>query len=433
MFCVRFRLLPSLRRLACRLGAASLTAAVLGCTLPMSALLEQGPPGPCTPALALRPAAAPIPPTPITQIAHFEDPELPAPEPIVVDAPPSFDAVLMLADQKNAQIARARVSVAEAETAQAVAESSCLPDRLRQEAFRRSYAEAHTWQQRLELSKVRSEVLQDAGSTYVDWLAAVRGEAITLELQNYEQKLLKRAQALAKDEKSAQSLVESLDSMIAGRQQAAARLHQQADAAAEKLAYLLNSSHGVPVPVSAVLGPVDLADATQPAEALVGQSLTNGPGVQELLGLQAAVDRAVDRTRPLQIACNLTGSCKYCGRVKYVELKAEEVRVAREDQAGKLRLGVLEARSAILRCSDQVRHAAEAYRLSNIRLDDMLTMATLGDVMQSIRLLKAAHFGYLQAVAAYDKAEVRLLVLLGLPHRSPAAGLTSCPAAPARP
>jgi outer membrane protein TolC len=426
MFPARFRSFPGLcrlRRLASCLGTAGLTAVALGCTLPMSALLEQGPPGPATPALALRPAPAAIPAPAITAVAFFQGPELPAPAAVVADPPLSFDGVLRMADEKNAQIARARVSVKEAETAQAVAESSCLPDRLRQEPFRRNYAEAHTWQQRVELSKVRAEVLQDAGSAYVDWLTAVRGEAITAELQDYEQKLLKRTRALAKDEKSAESLVQTLESTVAGRQHAAARLRQQAEAAAEKLAYLLNSDHGVPVPGGAVLALVDLADATQPAEALVQQSQVNGPGVQELQGLQAAVEKTLDKTRPLQIACNLTGSCKYCGRVKYVELKVDEVRVAREDQAGKLRLGVLEARSAILsgrdqigRASDQIRHAAEAYRLGNIRLDDMLTAGTLGDVIQSIRLLDAAHFGYLQAVAAYDKAEVRLLILLGLPH-----------------
>ena len=60
-----------------------------------------------------------------------------------------------------------------------------------------------------------------------------------------------------------------------------------------------------------------------------------------------------------------------------------------------------------------MRHAAESYRLGNLHLEDMLTSATLNDVLQSIRGLEASHFAYLQAVAAYDKAEVRLVVLLG--------------------
>jgi hypothetical protein len=33
--------------------------------------------------------------------------------------------------------------------------------------------------------------------------------------------------------------------------------------------------------------------------------------------------------------------------------------------------------------------------------------------MQSIRGLEASHFAFLQAVSAYDKAQVRLLLLLG--------------------
>ena len=92
----------------------------------------------------------------------------------------------------------------------------------------------------------------------VDWLTAVRGEAITLELCNYEEKLQKRACAPARDEKSAESLVETLETTMAGRQQSAVRLHQQGEAAAAKLAYLLGSDHGVPVPGTAVLTPVDL-------------------------------------------------------------------------------------------------------------------------------------------------------------------------------
>jgi hypothetical protein len=167
--------------------------------------------------------------------------------------------------------------------------------------------------------------------------------------------------------------------------------------------------------------PVDLADATRPAESLVQQSQESGPGVRELAGLQAALEKVLAGAHFLQSACNHTGCIAFCGRLKVLQDKIEEVRLSREEQAGKLKAGVIEARSAILSgreqialASDQVRHAAEAYRLANVRLEDMLTAGTLGDVQQSIRGLEASHFASLQAVAAYDKAEVRLLVLLGL-------------------
>jgi hypothetical protein len=343
--------------------------------------------------------------------------------------PPPLEAVLRLADQKNAQLVRLRKTVADSETAAAVAEHAHLPDCMRTEEFRRSKAEARLWQDRVELAKVRTEVLQDAGTTYVDWLTALRGEAITLELQGLEEKLLERARALAKDEKSALSLVEALEMTVSGRKESAARLRQQAEAAAAKLAYLLGSCAGPPFPSDATLVPVDLVDATRPVESLVHQALENGPGVWELLGLQAAVEKAAGRTRPLQKVCNLTGCCPVCGRVSYAFGKVDEVRLAREDQAGKLRLGVVEARSAILagreqiaQASEQVRHAAEAYRLADIHVKDTLNPGTLGEATQSIRGLEAAHFASLQAVAAYDKAQVRLLLVLGLADgcRSPA-------------
>ncbi len=386
----RSRLSPGqfrFRRLACRLASVGLPWAALGCMMPMADLVDQMPHPYSPPSASVRTASLVRPHAPVVTTAafHVDAPELPAPTAVApAEAPPPLEAAMRLADEKNAQIARQRVSVEAAETAAAVAEHGHLPDHVREEPFRRRSADAHVWQQRVELARVRSEVLQDAGQTYVDWLTARRGEAITQELESYEQKLLKRARALARDEKSAQSLVESLEMTIAGRQAGAARLRQQAEAAAAKLAYLLNSGDHPPVSGDAALVPVDLADATRPPESLVQQSLESGPGVRELAGLEAALEKVVADARFLQAACNHTGCIAFCGRLKYAQDKVVEVRLA-----------------------------AEAYRLANVRLEDQLAPATLADVQQSVRGLEASHFAYLQAVAAYDKAEVRLLLLLG--------------------
>jgi hypothetical protein len=429
----RFRLWSGLfpfRRLAFRLGSAGLLLAVLGCMMPMSSLDDQEPPQRPPSRVAVRPSShiAGYAPNIAAVAFRVDGPELPPPSAVAAaELPPPLEAAMRLADEKNAQIARARVGVAASETAEAVAEHSHLPDCMRhEEMFRRRSADAHVWEHKVELAKVRSEVLQDAGTTYIDWLTARRSAAIMLELEDYQQKLLKRARALARDEKGAQSLVESLETALAGRKAGEARVRQQAEAAAAKLAYLLNSGDHLPVPGDAALVPVDLADAAQPAEALVQQSLTNGPGVREMAGLQAAVEKVVAEAHFLQSACNRTGCIAFCGRLKVAQDKVEEVRLGREDQAGKLRLGVIEARSAILSgreqitlSSEQVRHAAEAYRLANVHLEDMLSAGTIGDVQQSILGLEASHFAYLQAVAAYDKAEVRLLLLLGLPNGCP--------------
>src|SRR5262249_46230288 len=100
--------------------------------------------------------------------------------------------------------------------------------------------------------------------------------------------------------------------------------------------------------------------------------------------------------------------------------KLEETRLAYDDLRGRLALGVVEAREAILSgrrqiadASEQIRHAAETYRLNDLRLTQNAPGASTNDVSQGIPGLELAHFTYLTAVASYDKAELRLLLLLG--------------------
>ena len=77
---------------------------------------------------------------------------------------------------------------------------------------------------------------------------------------------------------------------------------------------------------------------------------------------------------------------------------------------------ILAGRDQIALASDQVRHAAEAYRLTNLRLEDMLVPAPSVMSSRAFACWRPADFSDLQAVAAYDKAEVRLLILLGFPR-----------------
>jgi outer membrane protein TolC len=132
------------------------------------------------------------------------------------------------------------------------------------------------------------------------------------------------------------------------------------------------------------------------------------------------IEKALAEAHGLQTVCNLTGCCSICARLREAEARLREVQLAREDQAGKLVAGVREARSAILSGreqitlgSEQIRHAVESYNQGNIRLKDSITGPSLNDILQSLRGLDAAHMGYLQAVSAYNKAQVRLAVLLG--------------------
>jgi outer membrane protein TolC len=334
----------------------------------------------------------------------------------------SLELVLQLAQEQNASIGQARARVAEAEAAAAVADSSCVPNILRNEANRRTTTEAKVWQQRAELARTTHEVLQEAGSTYYDWLTARRGEAVARGLLAKEEKLLGRARALAKDEQAANVLVENIETVLAGRRQSIRKLHYQATAAAVKLAYLLNLGAVTLVPADADLVVIDLAPADQPVEALVEQVRSSGPGIVELTNLEAVIEKGIADARCMQKACDLTGRTAFCGRLDVARNRLDQVRLARIDLAGKLEAGVREAYAAIhdgleeiSMTRDQVRHAMEGNRLANVRLDDMVSSATISDVLQSIRGLESAHYGYLQAVSGHDKAQVRLHVVLTPP------------------
>ena len=70
-----------------------------------------------------------------------------------------------------------------------------------------------------------------------------------------------------------------------------------------------------------------------------------------------------------------------------------------DDVRGKLAAGVLEARGAIVSgrgqvsdTTENIRHAAETYRLSDLRLKENAPGAATNDVSQSIRGLELAHF-----------------------------------------
>jgi outer membrane protein TolC len=349
------------------------------------------------------------------------EPDLPPPAAVPLkQVAVNLETVFRLTDEKNAQLARARAKVAEAEATAAVAEHSCVPDALRHEDHRRAATETRLWQARAEAAQTRAELLTQAGSTYFDWLAARRGELLTRDLIAREEKLLGRARALARDEKGANVLVESIQTTLRGHRQSALKLGQQAQSAAAKVAYLMGMPDAPLVPLDPDLIPVDLVPS-QPLAALIQQAQSNGPGVAELQALEATIEQAIADARCLQAACRLTGRCTLCGRLQAAQAKLDQVRFARMDLAGKLEAGVrdanaeiVEGRAEMTETQEAVRHAQEAYTHADRRLADTVSSQTLGDAMGSIRGLEAAHLGNVQTVNAYDKAQVRLLVLLGL-------------------
>jgi outer membrane protein TolC len=91
-----------------------------------------------------------------------------------------------------------------------------------------------------------------------------------------------------------------------------------------------------------------------------------------------------------------------------------------EDLRGKLTAGVQEAyeasmsgREQIRLASEEVRNARETYRLSDLRLQENAPGNSITEVMQSIRGLDLAHFNHISALREYNKAQLRLSLLLG--------------------
>jgi outer membrane protein TolC len=337
----------------------------------------------------------------------------------------NLDSVLRLACERNPEILLARERVNESQAVLDAAMKSCMPEMLRKDTFKRSVAEAQLWRRRSELRKVQTDKLQDAANTYIDILTARRGEVIARDLQNYEEQLLDRAKKLASSEKPAQVIVEAIEAAHNGRQQYILRTRQQGDAATVKLAYLLGMSDGVPMVADATLTPVDLVDAGVALPALLRQAEENGPGVIELQGLAAAIQQGIDDAQCAQRICNRTGAALVCGRLQMAHSEWQQAQLALVDLHGKLRAGVEEAVSTILSGRDQItqasaaiQHAAETYRLMNERLRKQGEEAnqrnrTYNAVLLSIQQLSQAHANYLTAVSAYNKAQVRLLLLIG--------------------
>jgi hypothetical protein len=336
----------------------------------------------------------------------------------------NFDTVMRLAFEHNADILVARERVNESQIALDAAMRSCMPEVLRKDTFKKPVAEATVWRRRGELRKVENDNLQDAANTYFDWLTAVRGEAVARDLLKYEEKLLTRARKLAASEKPVQVVVESIETVVNGRRQYILHTHQQSEAVAAKLAYLMGMNGGVPTTIE-TLKPIDRIDTSVPISVLVRQAQDNGPGVRELQGLIASIQQGIAQARAAQCICAHTGAALVCGRLQMAQSQLQQAQLSLLSVQIKLRAGVEDAFTAILSGREQldlaakaIDHANETYRIMDLRLTEEGPEAnvrnkTYEGVLNSIRQLSQAQLNYLTAVSNYNKAQTRLLLLLG--------------------
>ncbi|MGL4549823.1 MAG: TolC family protein [Gemmataceae bacterium] len=326
---------------------------------------------------------------------------------------------------------------------------------LRESTFRALSDERNVWQNRAELTQINSEILLEAATTYVDLLTARRGAALAEELERSERKVLERAEKLAKREAAAAALVATAKATVANRQGTAAKLRQQANAASLKLVYLLGLPPAtVLVPADKVITPVELVDVTPPTEALVGRAVTAGPGVRELEGLLNVIQTGLDKSygyhnllptfgvnvfegaigagpggslafdNRLDVTLSMRWNLAEIAKTEYNRQRARhrqaQTQYAMSDLRGKLAFGVQEGKDAVLHgreqiglAADQIRESSEGYRLSDKRLEDGAAGASPSDVLLAVRGLEQAHFAHLMAIAAHNKAQIRLVLLLG--------------------
>jgi hypothetical protein len=341
----------------------------------------------------------------------------------------NLDTVLRLTCEHNGDILVARERVNESQAALDAAMRSCMPEMLRKDTFKKPVAEALVWRRRAELRKVENDNLQDAANTYIDWLTALRGEAVTRDLLGHEEKLQARLRKLVKPgeksgEKAAQAILEAAEAALEGRRLFIVRTHQQGEAAAAKLAYLMGLNGPLPL-TKETLEPIDRVDVSTPVEVLVRQAQENGPGVRELQGLAASIQQGIASARGAQCLCEHTGAALVCGRLQMAQSQLQQAQLSLFSLQTKLRAGVEEALSAIhsgreqiARATESIHHASETYRLTDLRLreegpEENRRNNTYNAVLTSIQQLSQTHANYLTAVSNYNKAQARLLLLLG--------------------
>ncbi len=266
----------------------------------------------------------------------LEGPACPAPIADTVrdgkPVPICLDTVLRLAQDKNGQVRLARMKLADAETDQDWATKHWLPDLSagmavfhhdggipdfygnllntsyntafagleitgkydpKELLLRRLEAERRVWTQKGELSKLTSENLLDASTSYIDLLSARTGIVVSMETEGRLRELLEQAKALAKVDPGLRVEVSRIETELMAQSVLTVKLREASKGAAAKLAYLLGLDPCCEFIVAdKKLLPINLINAAQPTQVLVEYAMTRGPGVRELEGLLHSVEAA---------------------------------------------------------------------------------------------------------------------------------------------
>jgi outer membrane protein TolC len=327
---------------------------------------------------------------------------------------------------------------------------------LREAVFQKVDAERKVWQQKAELSRLTSENLMEATDAYMDLLAARASEAVARDLRSKLVTLLERAEAKAKIEPGVEVEVAAIRAELSQQDQTIRRLRAGARNAAAKLLYLLGLDPSAELVVmDRQLVPFRLVDVNLPVEVFVQQALATGPGIREMEGLLNLINQAAAKaggmemliptldvrmaeglfgTGPgsrsdwdnrfdiaIQARWNLTPWLTAEERKRVAHARMAQANLSYQDLRAKLTMGVQESYESVRSGREQVgiaerqiTAATDSYERSSDRLASNLKGASAAEVLGAVRGLERARLTYVQAVRDLDKAQLRLLIILGL-------------------
>jgi outer membrane protein TolC len=199
-----------------------------------------------------------------------------------------------------------------------------------------------------------------------------------------------------------------------------------------------------------------LVDVSPGVDALVGQALSNGPGIRELENIMGVIQSGMDRARgisrlmpnfnvqvgdgvlgagpnnlmawahrfdlAMQARWNLTDAFQTERKRRVAFAQLNQVAWTYEDLRGKLTMGVADARATILyaggqfnTAEQQILAAKHALSLSEKRLENpgVAQNVTYTEVMTAQKSVASAQLNYIDLMREYDKAQLRMLLLLG--------------------
>jgi outer membrane protein TolC len=423
--------------------------------------------------------------------------------------PISLDAVLGLSEQYNPQIIVAKTKVRAAFSEKELAAARWLPDVYigvgyfqhdggiqlqqgpiidsntnalgvgpnisfsydpREYTYRQLIAMRKVWQENGDLSKITFEQTLDASTTYIDLLAAHTALSISMELQKSLESLhaeAKKAHEILKTapiELEEQRIQQEINTQIQNQR----KLQGRINAACARLAYLLGLDlNTVLLPVDTQMVAFHIVDISPPLEALVAQSLANGPGIRDLQGILSVIQTGLGQSRTIsrfapqvdvQVGEGLFGAGVLGGmgydnrfdlavqaRWNLTELlhgqrkrqvamdQMNQVAWTQQELRARLTMGVQESRTTILSSSSQFTLAEDQIRDAKTMLESVKVLKlkqaegiTYSQIMLAEQAVAKAQLNYVELLQEFDKAELRLMILLG-----PGAKCPPMPVAPA--